>query len=56
MYVFGDSANDMDMFVCVKHAVAMGNHDRALEQEAEYVTDTVERDGIKKALEHYGLI
>lgn len=56
LYVFGDSANDMDMFVCVKHAVAMGNHDRALEQEAEYVTDTVERDGIKKALEHYGLI
>lgn len=56
LYVFGDSANDMDMFTCVKHAVAMGVHDRALDGEAEYVTDTVERDGIQKALEYYGLI
>lgn len=56
LYVFGDSANDMDMFVSVKHAVAMGEHDSALDEETEYVTDTVENDGIQKALEHYGLI
>ena len=56
LYVFGDSVNDIDMFVYVKHAIAMGKHDNILDQETEYVTDTVERDGIQKALEHYGLI
>lgn len=56
IYVFGDSANDIDMFACMKHTIAMGRHDKVLEPWAEYVTDNIERDGIQKALEHYGLI
>ncbi len=34
----------------------MGDHDPVLDPYAEYVTDQVERDGIRKALLHYGLI
>ena len=56
IYVFGDSVNDVDMFLAVKHTIAMGEHDKALDPMTEYVTDTVEGEGIRKALEHYGLI
>ena len=34
----------------------MGHHDPVLEPYAEYITDTVENDGLYKAMEHYGLI
>ena len=34
----------------------MGEHDKALDPMTEYVTDTVEKEGIRKALEHYKLI
>jgi hypothetical protein len=56
IYVFGDSSNDMDMFRYTKHAIAMGRHDEVLEPYTEYITDTVENDGLYKALEHYGFI
>lgn len=56
LYVFGDSVNDIDMFSYVKHTIAMGDHDRVLDPLTEYVTDVVEREGIRKALEHYGLV
>ena len=56
VYVFGDSSNDLSMFEYATHAVAMGKHDKALEPYTEYVTDTVENDGIYKAMVHYGLI
>lgn len=36
--------------------VAMGNHDPVLDPYAEFVTKTVEEDGIAFAMEHYGLI
>lgn len=56
IYVFGDSSNDEAMFSYARHTIAMGKHDAMLDPMTEYVTDTVERDGIYKALEHYGLI
>jgi len=56
IYVFGDSSNDMAMFSYAVHTIAMGKHDAVLEPLTEYVTDTVEQDGIYKAMEHYGLI
>ena len=56
IYVFGDGANDVDMFSYVKHTIAMGEHDKALDPMTEHVTDTVEKEGIRKALEHYKLI
>lgn len=55
-YVFGDSSNDLAMFQCGAHTIALGNHDKILDPYTEYVTDTVENDGVAKAMEHYGLI
>lgn len=56
-YVFGDSTNDLPMFSCgVKHRIAMGNHDKALEPYTTYITKTVEEDGIAVALSHLQLI
>ena len=55
-YVFGDSSNDLAMFQCGAHTIALGKHDEILEPYTEYVTDTVEQDGVAKAMKHYGLI
>lgn len=56
IYVFGDSSNDLSMFQYAPHAVAMGSHDPILDPYAEFVTKTVEEDGIYYAMEHYGLL
>lgn len=55
-YVFGDSTNDISMFAYARHTIAMGEHAKELEPYTEYVTDTVEEDGLAHAIEHYGLI
>lgn len=55
-YVFGDSSNDLPMFQYAGHAIAMGEHDPVLDPYAEFVTKTVEEDGIEFALKRYGLI
>lgn len=55
-YVFGDSSNDLSMFEAVTHAVAMGAHDPVLDAHTEFVTRTVEEDGLAYAMKHYGLI
>lgn len=56
VYVFGDSSNDLAMFEYADHTVAMGVHAEVLEPYTEYVTKTVEEDGIAHAMRHYGLI
>lgn len=56
IYVFGDSSNDLSMFEYADHAIAMGEHDPVLEPYAEYITDTVEKDGLVKAMRHFKLI
>lgn len=55
-FVFGDSSNDLSMFSVVEHAIAMGKHDPILEPYTEFVTKTVEEDGIFYALQHYGFL
>lgn len=55
-YVFGDSSNDLSMFQYVPHAIAMEVHDPVLDPYTEFVTKTVEEDGIAFAMEHYGII
>lgn len=55
-YSFGDSMNDYEMLEYVKYGIAMGNSDEKLLKVASYVTDTVENDGIYKALVKYNLI
>ena len=55
-WVFGDSSNDLAMFQAVPNAVAMGRHDPVLTEYASYITDTVENDGLYKALAAMKLI
>ena len=55
-YAFGDGINDCDMLQAVGHGVAMENGAEQLKKIAEYITASVEKDGIVDALEHYGLI
>lgn len=55
-YGFGDSENDLPMLQVVGTAVAMGNALPAVKAAADYVTDSVARDGVPKALRHFGLI
>ncbi|MDR2398490.1 MAG: HAD family hydrolase [Spirochaetaceae bacterium] len=52
----GDGDNDLSMFHCCGHGVAMGNGDPGLKKAAEWVTDTLENDGVAKAFRHYGLV
>lgn len=55
-YAFGDSTNDLAMLQYVKHSIGMQNSDPEVLACVEYITDTVDHDGIRKALVHYGLI
>lgn len=53
---FGDGGNDVAMLRAAGVGVAMGNAcDEAL-RAADYITASVDDDGIRKALEHFGVI
>ena len=54
-YAFGDVYNDQAMFREVGHAIAMGNAVEELKQKATYITDSIDCDGIMKALIHEGI-
>lgn len=56
VYAFGDNYNDVKMIEEVGHGIAMGNAVDALKDVAEYVTDDLDKDGIKNACIKYGLI
>lgn len=53
---FGDGENDMDMLKFVKLGVAVGNADDSVKQAADYVTASIDQDGISRALRHFGII
>lgn len=53
---FGDGGNDSSMIRTAGIGVAMGNAMDSLKQEADYVTTSVDEDGIWNALRHFGLI
>lgn len=53
---FGDGGNDSSMIRTAGIGVAMGNAMDSLKQEADYVTTSVDDDGISNALRHFGLI
>lgn len=53
---FGDSENDLLMVSNAGIGVAMGNANKKLKDVANYITDDVDKDGIKNALEHFKLI
>lgn len=53
---FGDGDNDRSMMAQAGLSVAMGNGEAHVKAMADYVTDTVENDGVSKALRHFGLL
>lgn len=53
---FGDAENDMDMLQFSGVGIAMGNADDTVKQQADYVTEDIDRDGIDLALRQYGLL
>lgn len=53
---FGDGDNDLSMFALAGTAVAMGNASDVVKFAADHVTDTVENDGVSKALRHFSLL
>lgn len=53
---FGDGGNDASMIRTAGIGVAMGNALESLKLEADYTTTSVDEDGVRNALRHYGLI
>ena len=54
--VFGDGLNDLELFDYAGISVAMGvSHDK-IKEKADYITKTLEEDGIFNALEGFGMV
>ena len=53
---FGDGGNDSSMILQAGIGVAMGNALDTLKQQADYVTTSVDDDGILNALRHFNVI
>lgn len=53
---FGDGGNDISMLRHAGIGVAMGNAKDDVKASAKYVTDSVDDDGIRNALLHFGVI
>jgi len=52
--VFGDSMNDIKMFANADYSVCMGQAKEEVKQKADYVTSSLEEDGIYHACEALG--
>ena len=54
--VFGDELNDLELFYYAGISVAMAiSHDK-IKEKADYITKTLEEDGIFDALERFGMV
>ena len=53
---FGDGGNDMAMLRHAGIGVAMGNAGDEVKEAADYVTDSVDDDGVMNALRHFDVI
>ena len=53
---FGDGGNDVAMLKRAGVGVAMGNANESIRAQADYVTTSVDDDGIKNALVHWNVI
>ena len=54
-YAIGDSTNDLPMLQAVPHSIAMGHAPEQVKAAASYITDEIGRDGLARALAHFGL-
>lgn len=55
-FAFGDGANDLPMLREAGTSVLMGNAPKELWTRADYVTDTIERDGLYNAMRQFDLV
>ena len=53
---FGDGGNDVRMLQVAGIGVAMGNANDSIKAVADYVTASVDDDGVKKALEYWHVL
>ena len=53
---FGDGGNDLSMIIQAGTGVAMANATDTLKLHADYITDSVDEDGILNALRHFNVI
>jgi len=56
VYAFGDGFNDVDMLQAAGRGIAMGNAVDEVKRAADFVTGKVEEDGIRCALQFYGVL
>lgn len=56
VYGIGDASNDIALMETVDVGIAMGNAPDFLKEKANYVTDSIDHDGVVTAFEHFGLI
>ncbi len=52
----GDGNNDLTMIKMAGLGIAMGNGNRSLKDEADYVTDDISQEGLYNALKHFGFV
>lgn len=50
---FGDGGNDVEMLQHVALGVAMGNANEYVKSQADYITDSVDQDGVAKAIRRF---
>lgn len=55
-YVFGDSSNDLPMFLYVPNSIAMGQSDDCIYERAAFITKDIKEDGIYHAMKHFKII
>lgn len=53
---FGDGGNDISIIKKAGIGVAMGNAGDNLKEVADYITTSVDEDGVMNALVHFGVI
>lgn len=53
---FGDGGNDISIIKAAGTGIAMGNANPSLKQAADYITSSVDEDGIYNALRHFNII
>ena len=54
--VFGDGLNDLELFDYAGISVAMGVSHEKIKEKADYITKTLEEDGVFNALEGFGMV
>ena len=54
--VFGDGLNDLELFDYAGISIAMGVSHEKIKEKADYITKTLEEDGIFDALEGFGMV